>query len=269
METISFNEIKALFSDTSLWHVGYLDTNDIQILHNFGIKFSGIEVHYDYENAIIVTKNTNSFDYSVFKDVKEKINSLNKPIIYHNWETINLKFALVLAGMGQYGKNQLVYDDLFGFDIHISVLLIKNKITDLPARKTPNWNFLPQCDGCTDCFNACPVQAIHNQESPYWIDLQKCDNFCHWGNHDTIPSMKWTWGKYVLKPPVSKELLYQITNFDTEYEILNIPFERAFIKDGKEVFVKHPVCRECCSQPKCSKYNGHFPYKPEEIEFYE
>jgi hypothetical protein len=33
------------------------------------------------------------------------------------------------------------------------------------------------------------------------------------------------------------------------------------LPDGQKLFIQYPVCRECVSQPKCTKYGGKHPYK--------
>ena len=65
---------------------------------------------------------------------------------------INYKYATVLSGLGQYGKNTLVYSNKFGFEFHVSIFGIFNEIINLPTRNKPNFNYLNSCIDCTDCL---------------------------------------------------------------------------------------------------------------------
>jgi hypothetical protein len=48
----------------------------------------------------------------------------------------------MLAGLGQYAKNSLFYHPKFQFETHLNVYVIHNQITNLPKRKSPNYNLL-------------------------------------------------------------------------------------------------------------------------------
>ena len=258
---IDFNEIKKYFND-KYYDLGYIDKRDIKFLSNAPIKLHSIDIQEteDFSYGIVFVKKTINYDYSMFNEILEILNKNFKKMSFYFWEHINLKNSVVLSGLGQYGKNQLVYSYKFGFDIHIAVVLIKDIIINLPERKKANWNFLPQCKDCNDCYNACPVKAIHNKEKPYWVDIYACDNFCHYGNDKNIPSIKWSWGKYIVNPPIDDSILYQIKNFFDCKKLTGLEIKRSYLIDGKEKYIQFPTCRECASQPKCSKYDGKYPY---------
>jgi len=81
--------------------------------------------------------------------------------------------------------------------------------------------------------------------------------------------MKWGWGKQIISPPLSDEKIFQIqTDKDlknlTGYDI--IPSK---IENNNEIkYIQYPICRECTSQPKCSKFNGKYPYDKDRVKIY-
>jgi hypothetical protein len=118
------------------------------------------------------------------------------------------------------------------------------------------------------------VKAIHNDGNKMennWIDSAACDAFLGLGDHPKIPSVKKFWHKN-LYPELSKKEITQLNTFDKvkkKYgEPFGLPFDRngytsdpslGVKKDNKPIPV--PVCRECTSQPRCSKWNGKYPYE--------
>lgn len=261
---IDYQEIIKLF-DEKEFHIGYLDRADLIFLNNAPVKFelSGA-IEDNIKAGIVFVKHTVDYDYSMYKIITDII-----PVEFQVWSAVNLKQAAICAGLGQYGKNQLFYDEKFGFDNHIVCILLYDYLDNLPKRNLPNWNFLPQCEGCNDCFYACPVKAIHNQEIPYWVDFATCDNFASWGNHPDIPSMKYMWGEKLCNPSISKETLKYIHSPKEALEALGKQMNMPIKENGKEYWAQLPTCRECASQPKCSKYNGQYPYDKERFIKYD
>ncbi len=277
MTTISFKLIEKQFN-TDTYHLGYLLYPDIVKLMNFPIKFRPPNSTFFMRDnlyqqkkviGLLVIKHTLDYDYSINKDITNKLQNIPNLSFLSNIDCLSLKMAQILAGTGQYGKNQVVYDDYFGFETHVALALIYNPIIDLPSRKKPNWDLLPQCQGCNDCQKACPVQALHNDDYPPWVDWVACNTFNRYGNHKNIPSMKWGWGKQIISPPLSDEKIFQIqTDKDlknlTGYDI--IPSK---IENNNEIkYIQYPICRECTSQPKCSKFNGKYPYDKDRVKIY-
>ena len=37
--------------------------------------------------------------------------------------------------------------------------------------------------------------------------------------------------------------------------------------NGQKHRNQYPICRECTSQPKCSKYNGNYPYDWNDVQY--
>lgn len=256
---INYQTIVQLFNPEE-YHIGYLNKNDLVFLNNSPVKFeTAAYLAEEIKTGLVFVKHTIDYDYTMYNDIQDILNQ-NTNLNFEVWSSTNLKQAAICAGLGQYGKNQLLYDYCFGFDNHIVCILFFDEFDNLPEKKEPNWNFLPQCEGCFDCFNACPVKAIHNQTIPYWVDVVKCDDFSTWGDHPTIPSMKYLWGEKLCNPPISKNILKYIHSPKESLEALGKQINMPIKENGKEIWAQLPTCRECASQPKCSKYNGEYPY---------
>lgn len=266
--TIDYNILKKMFPSNE-YDLGFLKKNDIKFLCNSPVKLYPIDDEIDlkkYKIGLVIIKKTETYDYSVFQDIKQIFLKNNFNYSYFVWERINLKNAAILAGLGQYGKNQLIYNYKFGFNIHIAVILLPFYLTNLPIRKKPKWNYLKQCQNCNDCAMHCPVKAIHIDSVPHWVDTFLCDNFCHFGNDKNIPSIKQFWGKKIITPPIPDDILKDINTFKDCHEKIGLDIHRSYIINNQEVYIQFPVCHECYSQPKCSKYNGQYPYQQLEMK---
>lgn len=267
LKEYSFQEIEECF-DPNIWRLGYLTKDQINLTYNIPVRREYLNqfqkdcfIPNTDELVLLFVQSTVDFDYGQIEKVLDIIGQKYPDLELIPRYNLNLKMAMVISGLGQYGKNSLIYDDKFGFDIHIASLAVNNPITNLPEQKPARFDFLPQCEGCTDCYDACPVKAIHNQEAgPVWIDAAACDTFCHFGNHPTIPSLKWS--HLTLENPWLKyEDIYN-TQDRLGYEAMfSRPIDAYVTIKGKKRFISMPVCRECSSRPKCSKYGGNYPYQ--------
>jgi ferredoxin len=277
-EKISFNQIQSLFDDT--WDVGILSAEQLKEAAYHPIKqptrpmrpanFTN-NVHYKgFTNTIILIKSGETWDYSHYDEALEILNNSG----LQNWFEVftNYKMAAILAGLGVRAKNSLVYSYKFGFDCHISAIGFNAEITDIPTNKRVNRKLWKRCEGCDDCFNACPPKAIHNKEEPYWLDSMACDNFIGYSDHPVVPSIKKFWHENVY-PEIPKDEVDKIKTwfdvskiFDNKVPAGALPWNKngytfdgnVTKKDGLKVAI--PVCRECTCQPRCSKWGGKYPY---------
>ena len=271
---MKFSFVQKLFPSED-WDVGLLTKEQLKIVSYCPIKWKsqiGSETHLDFTNflhfsrivntIVLIKHTTESFDYSLYEEAA-KILVENKMGSWFPLYT-NFKEAQILSGTGVRAKNSLVYNYKFGFDTKVCAIGFDEEITDPPTYRRINKKYWQRCKGCDDCAIACPVGAIHNKEEPYWLDGSKCDNFLGVSDHPTIPSVKKFWHKNVY-PELSKETVDGITNFtDRGY----LPFDAngyttdeygTVRKDGKQIPIS--FCRECQVQPRCSKWEGHYPYK--------
>jgi len=239
--------------------------------HAFGLDFSN-DIHFErLRNCIVLVKETpNAGDYDFYE---EAVDIMNKSP-FRNWRMIytNFKEAALQAGLGVVAKNSLIYNYRFGFDSKICVIGFDNKIINPPTNKRVNKKLWNRCIGCWDCSINCPVKAIHNDGNEMkhnWIDSSKCDNFLGLSDHPKIPSVKKFWHAKV-HPELSKKEVAKLKtwfNVKEKYGVRGLPFDRngytynpsfGAKKDGKPVNIT--MCRECTSQPRCSKWNGKYPY---------
>lgn len=265
-DTISFNEIKAIFPDDE-WDVGVLSAENFKRACLAPIKYKFHPILPDYTNdihfngimnAIVLIKTGHSWDYTHYEEADAILreNGMDDAFLCYT----NYKEAAVLSGLGVRARNSLVYSYKFGFDCHITAACFHRTIIDLPTNKRINYKLWPHCTNCYDCVNACPVGAIKGREEPYWLDSEACDDFIGKSDHPTIPSVKQYWHKHAY-PHLTKEEADEIA------EKGFMPWDRnGFTYDGQVVRkngepVDVPVCRECTSQPRCSKWGGKFPYE--------
>lgn len=281
---ISFLEIQKHF-DSKDWDIGYLDEESLRRVALSPLKTSGgypsyamdyfNEIIYpDVSNAIVLIRKGHTWDYTLYGEINHILTESGLT----GWlpTFTNYKEAAIHAGLGVRARNSLIYSYKFGFDCHINIVRFNKKIINLPTNKRKNFKLWRRCKGCDDCAKACPVGAIHNKgDNPfeYWLDSTKCIDFIVYGDHPTIPSIKKFWHKNVY-PEVPQESIDRMTgHIEASKELFSLginntemPYNRngytydglVVRKDGKDIDV--PVCRECTSQPRCSKWDGNYPY---------
>lgn len=265
MDIISYKEIISLFDDE--WDFSYLTYDEMMEVLNFPVKMGNNHLERLVQNNdipttahfLIVVKHTIDYDYSLNLIFRKKCEEHFINIKLGDF-WCNYKYAVVKAGLGQYAKNSLVYHNKFQFDTHFAVFIIFNPIIDLPKRELNNFALLDQCKNCFDCQNACPVSAIHyNNDNNYaWIDMNKCDNFCFFGNHNKIPSIKLN---HYLLQELSLEEKRNICSYKDLHQIFpNIILSPGYIDNNEIHYIQYPTCRECTSQKKCTRYGGNYPY---------
>lgn len=259
---ISFDSLKSLFDTT--WDVGYLSADGLLQCAYSPIKHKWNYVGEDFTNgirfgptnAIVLIKQGHTWDYTLYNEA-EKIMQVSG---IHGWHAVytNYKEAAILSGLGVRAKNSLIYSYKFGFDCHITVIRFDEEIVDIPTNKRVNTQMWSRCEGCDDCAKACPVGAIHNEKEPFWLDSAKCQDFCGTGMHPTIPSVATFLIKNVWEEGVPQG--FQEDKPETFIKGRGYSYEKGITwHDGKPVNI--PFCRECTSQPRCSKWGGKYPYE--------
>ena len=283
MKPLDFTVVKKLFPQEQ-WDVGYITKAQLQIcaytpikwkFHVVGLDFSN-DIHFDQlQNCIVLIKETpKAGDYDFYKEaatIMAKSGVIGWDMVYTNF-----KEAAIQAGLGVKAKNSLIYSYRFGFDCKICVIRFDQSFKNIPINKRVNKKLWNRCVDCWDCAINCPVKAIHNEGNDmkdHWLDSSKCDNFIGLSDHPTIPSIKKFWHKHV-HPEVPKEEVDKLkTWFDVKkkYGTAGLPWDKngysfnssfGAAKDGKPIDV--PMCRECTSQPRCSKWKGNYPYDKQE-----
>lgn len=271
---IKFSDIQKLFPEEQ-WDVGFLTKEQFKICayspvkgkaQPYGDDYTN-DIHYfSIANAIVLVRHSpDSWDYSLYQEADDILRKSQ----FQDWFPVytNFKEAAILSGLGVRAKNSLVYSHKFGFDMKVCVVGFDDEIIEPPAPARINFKYWERCDGCSDCRLACPVGAIHNENEPFWLDSGKCDNFMGFGDHPRIPSIKRFWHKNV-HPEVSQGEVDNMKScidagrelpFDANGYTLDIDMQTGVLKDGKPIPV--PFCRECQVQPRCSKWNGNYPYE--------
>lgn len=268
MKTINFLDIYYILKDF-LPHIqfSYLTKQEIVKNLNFPIKELALQeevipVFSEKAICLIVAESCHrSFPLDYFVNLQnidgikiEKINFINK------------KFAVVMAGLGQYGKNQLIYNQDLGFDLHLETYLIYNDVINLPIRDNPNYNILSLCKDCNLCALNCPAKAIHIEENgPHWLDQDACRNFYLYGDHKSIPSVKYGINLY-LKNKYSKEELSTVKDKESFRALFGFDDKDFVSKENEEEYqLEIDFCRECMNQAPCRK--KLYIYNKENINF--
>lgn len=269
-KTIEWAEIQKVFEkEKDIYHIGFLSNEELKQLCNYPTKEQSTEfldqvmqtkiLIHNYSNisGLIISINENKYSLNDEKfgheSYIEKIKKIPN-LIYSEKFYCSKKPALVLAELGQYGKNQLIYDFKFGFDIYPQIILIFNPIKNAPIHNKPNWDYMNMCNNCYDCIIHCPVSAIHIDEKRSWLDEFSCRNFSYFGNHPTIPSIKYGINQACINPPLPEKEIEKISNNIEWEKKMGSPLqEYCFFYQGKQYRVEVDNCRECLNQPKCRK----------------
>ena len=284
-EEISFKDLESLF-DPETWHVGVITQEQLlevclmpikEKLHPTGVDFTGYLHYKGLTNCLVLSNAGHHWDYTHYDKAEEIM--YNSP--YDHWFPIytNYKEAALRAGLGVRARNSLIYDYKFGFDVHFTVIGINHTIIDIPTSRRHNTKIWNRCVGCDDCMIKCPVGAIRNKDKVNWLNSSDCDNMIRAGTpgNKDIPSIKDFWHKN-LYPEIPQEIIDKVYNLEDVIKYLKKDYGYSLNKDltfkwdrngytfdGNVVEkdgdpVNIPFCRECTSQPRCSKWNGKYPY---------
>jgi len=276
--TINFSDIEKLFPSDE-WDIGYLSERSLvrcgntpikEPTHSYGVDYSNQihfhPVHKPIMNAVVLVRKTLAWDYTFYQEATDIMISSG----LENWVPIytNFKEAAILSGIGVRARNSLIYTYKFGFDGKLCAIGFTDEIVNVPLNARVNHKLWKRCDNCYDCIDNCPADAIHGKTEPFWIDAEACDNFIGLSDHPTIPSIKKFWYAKVY-PEFPKD---EVSTLKTMADVIDrfngpLPFDKngytfdGFVIRKDEKTQQVPICRECISQPRCSKWEGKFPYK--------
>ena len=269
--TLDFNVIRDLFDDS--WDLGYLSSDRLlqcahsplkEKFHVYGIDYSNSIKFDKIYNSIVFVKKGHTWDYSHYQQAIDILSNAKLEVPWCPSYT-NYKEAAVHAGLGVRAKNSLIYSYKFGFDCHFCMISFVTKIVNYPnVDKKRNFKLWKRCEGCDDCIKHCPAKAIHySEDSPPWIDGAACQNFIFFGKDERVPNVINFWHKNV-HPEIPQEVIDSVESFppsiDIRWDKNGYSYDgNVTWKDGKKVAVPH--CRECASQPRCSKWKGRYPYE--------
>ncbi|MBD3289256.1 hypothetical protein GF337_10665 [candidate division KSB1 bacterium] len=226
MKKIKFADISCLFDNT--YQLGVLSQEDTFRLGQVPLKgycHAGRTVIFNQKNRdywmqlesslVILHCSDVAYDYTI----KPKSSNILIPLFPDaKLITYDFKAAAVKAGLAMRGRNNLVWSIEFGFMCKITAFGFKNEIVDYERPELPEW--LPQCNDCSICTDACPGEAFVSGE--YQRDL--CES--------------------VIGPQVQSHLI----KFDRRYRRTNVPWQG--VPGGIE---NH--CQEC--QRHCPVH-GHY-----------
>lgn len=94
-------------------------------------------------------------------------------------DTLSLKHAAVLAGLGKIGRNTLLINDRFGNMLWMSAVL-----ADADFSPDPLAAYSACLLGCRKCVQACPVRALDS----IWMQQQRCYDYAYRSSSGAIDS---------------------------------------------------------------------------------
>lgn len=151
----------------------YLILEDVKTIISVAISYN-VEFDFDKEckNCGIISKSAWGIDYHIV--LKEKMDMLIEFIKFHceDLKAVSLvdnnplleRAIARSAGIGWFGKNNLIINDEYGSYIFLGEILInKFFVPDQPQDS--------KCGDCNLCLKACPTKALIE---PYKINSNKC-----------------------------------------------------------------------------------------------
>ena len=260
VDSVDFVELKELF-DPQEWDIAYVSPENfkkgghkpVKAFHHLkGVNWGKNPNAIAYNGIILARYTTEVNNYALYDEAAALLDTKYK----HSYGQVYLNFKEValLSGFGHRARNSLIYNRKFGFQCKFCAYMFVSPIINYEELE-PSTQLLDLCEGCDDCIKNCPVRAIHED----WVDASKCDNFIGFGNHPTIPSIKWLWYEKIGYKKYSREEVESWTRYEEQgpmewgqgidgfYEYSS----HGLLKDGVPIDIPH--CQECTSQPRCSK----------------
>ena len=259
-----FDLYNKLFEFKSNIQVSYLTSLETKKLKNFPIKekrkkedFTPKEIDQIIQAdgiCLVIMLNMSQVFHREeyhYPNIEEVLNNFN--IQYKEIQCGNKKMAAIMSGLGQYGKNQLVYNPVFGFEHNVRLFLIFNHITNLPLRNKPKYTYMDMCANCNECIKNCPAHALHGDDYPGWLDEDDCRQFFLYGNHEYIPSTKYGINAF-LNNKFSEEELDKVVDSQSFVDLFGFEnLEKSYIEDNKRFDLEIDYCKECMNQLPCRK----------------
>ena len=265
MTLIDFNNIYAHFLKIQPGiKISYLTGEELEKISNFPIKdplaleikFTDIQQIKKNKGICLIVLSGEIKLPQVQDHIKDAIlNILNEIpnidcIPLYNF---NRKMAAVVSGLGQYGKNQLVYNKDFGFHHSIWTFAIFNPVINLPKRNPPKYSYMDMCTDCNECIKNCPAHALHGDEYPGWLDQEACHEFFRFGDHPKVASIKYGTNLFLGKP-FSEGQLKAVKDNESFEQLFGFKNNEGIIhKDGYTYRVDFSFCAECKNQFPCRK----------------
>ena len=271
LQVIDFNQIySALLKLYPGIKISYLTAEELDMVANFPIKeehsleISSQELLNLIENkgiCLVIIQGEKFNTTTHIKHIKDLVmDILNQlpEVEYTHLYYLNRKFAAMMSGLGQYGKNQLIYNSEFGFHHTIWTFAIHNTVINLPKRYAPKFGYMDMCEGCNECIKNCPAHALHGDLYPGWLDKFKCQEFFQFGDHPIIPSAKYGINAFLGHPYTDEELKQAIdqNSFKKLFGFVNT--EGIVHKDDKTYRITMHYCKECRNQLPCRKREQHY-----------
>lgn len=260
LTSVDFNQILNELSSPleNKIEVSYLTNDEFVKIYNFPLKdkqdqeLLNLDLNLINENELICLICLTPMGESIEEKIINKLKNISS-LYFKEIEYLNKKMAAIQAGLGQLGKNQLVYNNNFGFHCDISIFLIYNKIFNLPIREKANFNQLNLCKNCNACQNNCPAKALHGNDNPQWINATACRNFYIYGDHSTISSLKYGINSF-LKNEYSDEELKTVKDPASFRKLFGFKDEGMVLGyNNKTYSIDITYCRECMNQLPCRK----------------
>ncbi|MRS02664.1 epoxyqueuosine reductase, partial [bacterium] len=119
---------------------------------------------------------------------------------------ISLRHAAIAAGLGVFGRHNLIVHPRYGTRVIFAAVLTKLELaSDPPVAENP-------CSGCGLCVQACPVGALKDQGK---TDMMKClGNSQPYGMRTSIAF----WSRFGEAPPEEQKSMLQSPEYLSIYQ---------------------------------------------------